>query len=660
MKKFLKTTAIVCSVILGLTTVPMQEFQAETVKETEEVRSENRQENQSVYTSDEKLSEVESLTEDDSELQKENAGYSEVESMEASKEVDTEQIMDGDYEDDPEAGRASGKVDEGFFNQEELYEPSLQSDLTGSAGIVHNGKFSGTTKRSGVDVSSWQGNIDWNQVKASGIEYAFIRVGYRGYSSGSLAKDAKSIQNLQGAKAAGLKVGIYFFSQAINTSEAQEEADYAISIASGYALDLPVVMDYEYASGNDGRLYNAHLSVNTATSIVNAFCERVQNRGYYGMVYANKSMLENQLNASEISSKYLVWLANYTNQTSYGGNYRFWQYSSTGSVPGISGNVDMDVWYDNGTLMGGGYNSSVEVKYSTHVQNEGWQNTVSDGVISGSVGKGLRLEAVKIGLGQTAYKGQIYYSTHVQNIGWQNWVSNNQIAGTQGQFLRVEAIKIKLTDEMAKHYDVYYRVHAQNIGWMGWTKNGNPAGTEGYNTRLEALQIVIVAKNASAPGNTNDSYRCTKVRYVTQVQNIGWGGTVKDGNVSGSTGKSLRLETIKVNLDNQKYDGNIEYQSHIQNAGWENSWKKNGEESGTVGKALRLEAIRIKLTGEMSNHYDVYYRVHAQDIGWMGWAKNGASAGTEGMSKRVEAIQIVLVDKGGSAPGSTSQTFIKQ
>ena len=688
MKNRIRRLAVVCSLMLGLTSMPVGTLYAENITETQQTEvseaiPETQQEeteaipenteNETEAQSDEDVeneTETQQNEDDDVAVQSESETDASTEAVENNDEsaecvmdpeltgnTDLPQDVDGDDEDDPEAGRANGVISEDFYNEEDLYGVAACSDLTGSAGIVHDSKFNGTTKRSGVDVSKWQGDIDWNQVKASGIEYAIIRVGYRGASSGALAKDNKAIQNLQGAKAAGLKVGVYIFSQAINISEAQEEADYAINQIAGNAIDLPIVIDYEYGAGNSGRLYDAHLSADAATSVVNAFCERVQSRGYYGMVYANKSMLEAQLNASDISSKYLVWLANYTNQTGYSGNYRFWQYTSTGSVPGISGNVDMDVWYDNGTLMGGGYDSDSDVSYSTHVQTIGWQNAVSNGVSAGTTGKGLRLEALKINLGNKKYSGGITYSAHVQGVGWQNWVSDGQVAGTTGQGARLEAIQVKLTGEMAKHYDVYYRVHAQNIGWMGWTKNGAAAGTQGYSYRLEAVQILIRNKGAAAPGSTDSPFRCMRIKYNTHVQSVGWGNEVNDGITCGSTGKGLRMEALTVRLVNQAYSGGIQYQAHIQNVGWEQGWRQNNQMVGTTGRTLRLEAVKIQLTGEMAKHYDVYYRVHAQNIGWMGWAKNGAAAGTQGYGCRLEAIQIVLVDKGASAPGSTNDSF---
>ncbi|MBR3224155.1 MAG: S8 family serine peptidase [Atopobiaceae bacterium] len=142
------------------------------------------------------------------------------------------------------------------------------------------------------------------------------------------------------------------------------------------------------------------------------------------------------------------------------------------------------------------------VSYRTHVQNVGWQRYVSDGRMSGTSGRGLRLEGINIRLGSMPASGGIQYRTHVQNIGWQGWRSDGRMSGTSGRGLRLEAIEIRLTGQMAKLYDVYYRVHAQNVGWMGWAKNGARSGTAGFGWRLEGIQVVLVPKGQPAPGNT--------------------------------------------------------------------------------------------------------------------------------------------------------------
>lgn len=297
--------------------------------------------------------------------------------------------------------------------------------------------------------------------------------------------------------------------------------------------------------------------------------------------------------------------------------------------------------------------SSPSISYQTHVQDYGWQSWKSNGEVSGTVGQSKRLEGINIKLSNI--NGSIEYKTHVQDIGWQDWKSNGQMSGTSGQSKRLEAIKVKLSGEAANQYDVYYRVHAQDYGWLDWAKNGESAGTEGYSKRLEGIQIVLVKKGENAPGSTSRPFIYKMIKYQTHVQNIGWQGEKADGEMSGTTGQSLRLEAIKIQLSSS-IDGGIVYKTHVQDYGWLN-FVTNGQASGTTGQAKRLEAIQMQLTGNAKNQYDLYYRVHAQNFGWLGWAKNGESAGTAGYSYRLEGIQIVLVPKGGNAPGNTSKHY---
>jgi uncharacterized protein YjdB/beta-N-acetylglucosaminidase len=298
------------------------------------------------------------------------------------------------------------------------------------------------------------------------------------------------------------------------------------------------------------------------------------------------------------------------------------------------------------------------VKYSTHVQDYGWLNPVSDGETSGTEGQAKKMEAIKISLENAPYAGDISYSAHVQDIGWLSNVSNGGLSGTTGQNKRLEAIKINLTGEIAQHYDIYYRVHSETFGWLDWAKNGESAGTQGLTKRLEAIEIVLVEIGGAAPGSTNKPFITNlSVTYSTHVQDYGWLANVSDGIMSGTEGQAKKMEAIKISLKNAPYSGDISYSSHVQDLGWVTN-VSNGGISGTTGQNKRLEAIKIKLTGEMAQHYDIYYRVHAETYGWLDWAKNGEAAGTQGLAKRLEAIEIVLVEKGKAAPGPTNKTLI--
>lgn len=245
------------------------------------------------------------------------------------------------YEDDPQFGRENGCLDEGF-GELQTYDEKYGS-------YVHSSRFDGYEVRDVIDVSRFQTSINWKKVKDSGIDYAIIRAGFRGYGdSGTLNVDTHFKENMKEALQYGLEVGVYFFSQAINEAEAIEEANYVLNLIENYKVTLPVVIDYEYASdgnGITGRLYKANLSKSRQTAICKAFCKTVLNKGYTPMVYANRDMLEKDLNAAEISKDYKIWLANYTSQTTYAGDYEFWQYTQNGSVSGIYGKVDKNFWY---------------------------------------------------------------------------------------------------------------------------------------------------------------------------------------------------------------------------------------------------------------------------------------------------------------------------
>ena len=192
----------------------------------------------------------------------------------------------------------------------------------------------------GIDVSKYQSGINWQKVKNAGINFAIIRCGYRGYGSGVLVQDPKFASHISGAKAAGLRVGIYFFSQAITEAEAVEEASMAVKLANQYGINMPIAIDSEYAAGGRGRADG--LSKAERTRITVAFCNTVANSGYKPMVYASKSWFASHLDVSQFGS-YRIWVAHYAEKCGYGGRYDIWQNTSKGSVDGVPGNVDMNI-----------------------------------------------------------------------------------------------------------------------------------------------------------------------------------------------------------------------------------------------------------------------------------------------------------------------------
>lgn len=193
----------------------------------------------------------------------------------------------------------------------------------------------------GIDVSKWQKEIDWDKVKKAGVDFAIIRCGYRGSVTGCLVEDPYFLQNIRGATAAGIKVGVYFFTQAVNEVEAVEEASTVVSLIRDFNLDYPVYIDTEGAGGN-GRADG--LDVETRTAVCEAFCSTIENAGYEAGVYASRNWYYHKLNTASLE-KYVIWLAEYRSVPLYQGYYQMWQYTSKGSIDGIKGNVDMNISY---------------------------------------------------------------------------------------------------------------------------------------------------------------------------------------------------------------------------------------------------------------------------------------------------------------------------
>ena len=194
----------------------------------------------------------------------------------------------------------------------------------------------------GIDVSSYQGDIDWQKVAAAGVQFAFIRLGGRGYSEGAIFEDQKFLQNVTGAKAAGIKVGVYFFSQAVSVEEAQEEARFVLDklIVNQISLDYPVVYDWEIVSSKTARTANMDPVVLTDCAL--AFCQAVEAEWFTPMIYCGREVAYTMYDLSRLTD-YDLWYPQYASQPSMYYDYRIWQYTDSGSVPGISGKVDMDL-----------------------------------------------------------------------------------------------------------------------------------------------------------------------------------------------------------------------------------------------------------------------------------------------------------------------------
>ncbi len=209
-----------------------------------------------------------------------------------------------------------------------------QSEITGMQEGNPNAKM-------GIDVSKWNKEIDWDKVKNAGVEFAIIRVGYRGATTGALIEDPYFEKNIKGAIRAGIPVGVYFFTQAVDVVEAVEEASMVTALCRDYKITYPVFIDVE-GLGGSGRADG--LDVETRTAVSQAFCATIESEGYRAGVYSSRNWLNQMLDMDKLKD-YVVWLAEYRDVPIYQGYYHMWQYTSGGSVDGIEGKVDFNLSY---------------------------------------------------------------------------------------------------------------------------------------------------------------------------------------------------------------------------------------------------------------------------------------------------------------------------
>ena len=492
----------------------------------------------------------------------------------------------------------------------------------------------------GIDVSNFQGTIDWNQVKAAGIEFAILKVGpVYGKPDSTFERNATECERL------GIPYGVYYYSYARSVADANKEADRTLAWLGGHHPSLPVYYDLE----DNYILQDPNFSKDKLAQIAQTFCNRMEAVGFKSGIYANLNWLNNYLDSPSLSG-YDHWVAQYNWCCDYAGSYSFWQYSSSGNVPGVNGRCDMNYCF-NGSLLNVD-DSKMHIQYEAHVSNIGWMSSKRDGSTAGTTGQSKAVEDLKVSILNPVEDGSVQINANVSGIGWQGWdTPSASEGGTTGQGRAVEAVRLRLTGSLAKDYDVYYRVHASNIGWMAWAKDGEEAGTTGMSCSLEAIQIMLIKKGASHPDTSGYSHlEIPTVTYSSQVKGA-WQNTVSAGEVSGTTGQGIPITGFSAKTTSS-VAGGINYQLHFSNVGW-TSGKSNGGQLSSTAESNSVEAIRISLSGDLASYFDVWYRVHVDSVGWLGWAKDGAVAGSTGYGVHVQAVQVRLTRKGANAPGTT-------
>ena len=329
--------------------------------------------------------------------------------------------------------------------------------------------------------------------------------------------------------------------------------------------------------------------------------------------------------------------------------------------------------------------SDYQLNVKIYDKVNGWINydNVKGDTIIGSTGKSLPLQAINVILNNNdGYKLQ--YRTYLSNQGWSDWTNQGSVSGVTSGNNEIKAIMFRIIKDLSitgvtlnKQETTLIKGTSETLKAtinpsdttdskvLTWTTSDSKVATVDSNGKVTGVSEGKATITVRTSNGKTASCKVTVIKqkptvvYQTHVESYGWQDLKKDGELSGTSGESKRVEGIKINLsNNSSYSGTIKYCTHVEGIGWQD-WRSNGEMSGTSGKSKRLEAIKINLTGEMAEHYDVYYRVHVQELGWIDWASNGEAAGTAGYSYRIEAIQIELVEKGEKAPGNTTKPFIQ-
>ncbi len=296
-----------------------------------------------------------------------------------------------------------------------------------------------------------------------------------------------------------------------------------------------------------------------------------------------------------------------------------------------------------------------KVTLEGHVQQIGW---VGGGASVGTVGRGLRVEAIKARFGGARYDGSVYYRAHVQGIGWQDEVKDGAMAGTSGESRRVEAITMRLGGEAEKHYDVWYRLHVQKFGWLGWAKNGEHAGTAGFALRAESVQVRIRPKGSAQPPSDDSSWdvpyvAAPELSITARLAEGRWLPAKSSGQTVGSTKKSKAIEQLRMSVScpDDALRGGIAYRVRPAGGEWSDALR-NGSDAGVSGMAI--DGVCISLTGGLRRACDVWYRAYLSEYGWLAWVKGSKKAGTEGTGSRIEALQVTVLPKG-EAPAKSAK-----
>lgn len=441
--------------------------------------------------------------------------------------------------------------------------------------LSHQSKYNDCIKQWGIDVSYHNGVIDWEKAKADGIEFAFIRVAYRGYGNGKLMVDTQAANNMKNANAAGVPIGVYIFSQAISAAEAKQEADFIVKNIKGYKIDLPVVLDFEYVATGVGRLYKAKLSKSDGTGVCTAFCDRVKKLGYTPMVYSGKTMYESKTYAADFSQNYPVWMAHYNNSTSYEGQYEYWQYTSKGKVAGIKTKdnpyTDLNYRYYNTLRITKRTAGSLSMRWDV------WDGADSYDIYRKNSSGGYSI--LKSGVKGTSYtdkslKAGKSYSYKIYPHGIRTCIGFNtgitQLAATKLTGKAVAFDKIKLTWSKISGATAYY--------------------IERYNSSKKAYSNIKTASGKSVSYTDGSMNAATKYKYRIRPYKV-----VFNGRSYGGYSKGISVKT----------KGKAKAETKAKKLKLRKSASKSSKNLGVIKK----KGTKVTVTGSSGSWYRISVKI---------------------------------------------------
>ncbi|MBR7132531.1 MAG: SH3 domain-containing protein [Clostridia bacterium] len=391
---------------------------------------------------------------------------------------------------------------------EDLTDPENTENPNGTGTVVETDRLTVQEgKAHGIDVSKWQGKIDWNAVKRQGLDFAVIRVGYRA-ENGTIYKDPYADYNLQQADKAGLLIGVYFFSTATSAAEAEEEAKWTAEVIKGYPISYPVVYDCEGFTTPTSRMYCLDSSARTDNAL--AFLSYIESAGYDGMFYAPKAELENSSawDTERIASRFRIWVAHYPADTypdrknpDYGGRYDMWQYTNMGKVSGVEGNTDMVISYFTRTKASPKANIKLEVA-KPPVTEDSTYTAVNEAVTAKEIVNLRDSASTKSNIVGSLKNGETLTRTGVGSNGWSRLLLNGKT---------VYAISSYLTTDLS------HTPPPQNDGYTP------------VNEQVTAKEVVNLRSAAGTSAQIVGQLKNGETLTRTAVGNNGWSRLLLNG-----------------------------------------------------------------------------------------------------------------------------------